>query len=155
MQTHISTFFRCYFQNIMLIMANLVFKISLTYNVLSKLKKKTAKKPLVVFMPDVVIGTSKIGKNPINFERKVKASEQQLIKIVPSLSSMTVDVSPTTAAPCFDDTPRTCPAPRYRNNSPEKYIPTVKEIKQKVRSGLKGKTLLDLKQAKRDTKKKN
>ena len=30
---------------------------------------------------------------------------------------MTDGVSPTTAAPCFDDTPPTCPVPRYQNNS--------------------------------------
>ena len=141
----------------MLIMANLVFKIKFNLQCIIKIEKKK-KKPLVVVMPDVVIGTSKMGKNPLNFERKVKASEQQPVKIdkiEPSFSSMTVEISPTTAAPCFDDTPRTCPAPHYRNNSPEKYIPTFKEIKQKVPSGLKGKTVLDLKQAKRDTKKKN
>ena len=66
---------------------------------------------------------------------------------------MTVDVSPATVATCFDDTLPTWQTPCYQNNLPKKYIPTVKEIKQKVCSDLKPKTVLDLKQAKRDGKK--
>ena len=58
---------------------------------------------------------------------------------------MTVDVSPATVATCFDDTLPTWQTPCYQNNLPKKYIPTVKEIKQKVCS--------DLKQAKGDEKK--
>ena len=66
---------------------------------------------------------------------------------------MTVDVSPATVATCFDDTLPTWQTPCYQNNLPKKYIPTVKEIKQKVCSDLKPKTVLDLKQAKGDGKK--
>ena len=39
------------------------------------------KKPSVLVMPDVVIDTSKMGKNPINFERRVEVFEKQPIKI--------------------------------------------------------------------------
>ena len=63
----------------MSIMANLVFKIKFSLQCIIKIEKRN--KPLVVVMPDVVIDTSKMGKNPINFGRKVKASEQQPIKI--------------------------------------------------------------------------
>ena len=66
---------------------------------------------------------------------------------------MTIEVSPATVATCSDDTLPTCQTPCYQNNLPEKYIPTVKEIKQKVCSDLKPKTVLDLKQAKGDGKK--
>ena len=38
-------------------------------------------KPSVVVMPDVVIDTSKMGTNLIDFVRKVEAFEQQPIKI--------------------------------------------------------------------------
>ena len=66
---------------------------------------------------------------------------------------MTIEVSPATVATCSDDTLPTCQTPCYQNNLPKKYTPTVKEIKQKVCSDLKPKTVLDLKQAKGDGKK--
>ena len=66
---------------------------------------------------------------------------------------MTIEVSPATVATCSDDTLPTCQTPCYQNNLPKKYIPTVKEMKQKVCSDLKPKTVLDLKQAKGDGKK--
>ena len=66
---------------------------------------------------------------------------------------MTIEVSAATVATCSDDTLPTCQTPCYQNNLPKKYIPTVKEIKQKVCSDLKPKTVLDLKQAKGDGKK--
>ena len=66
---------------------------------------------------------------------------------------MSIEVSPATVATCSDDTLPTCQTPCYQNNLPKKYIPTVKEIKQKVCSDLKPKTVLDLKQAKGDGKK--
>ena len=39
------------------------------------------KKPSVLVMPDVVIDTSEMGKNPTNFERRVEVFEKQPIKI--------------------------------------------------------------------------
>ena len=60
-------------------MTSLVFKIKFNLQCIIKTGKK--KKPSVLVMPDVVIDTSKMEKNPINFERRVEVFEKQPIKI--------------------------------------------------------------------------
>lgn len=132
-------------------MINLVLKIRFNLRYIIKTGKKNL--PVVV-IPYVVIDPTKMGKSPINFERKVEAFEQQPIKvdeIVPFFLSVTVQVLLATAAPCFKTAP-TCPATLYQSNLPEKYVPTVKEINHKTSADLKARTVLDLKHAKRETK---
>lgn len=134
-------------------MINLVLKIRFNLRYIIKTGKKNL--PVVV-IPYVVIDPTKMGKSPINFERKVEAFEQRPIKvdeIVPFFLSVTVQVLLATAAPCFKTAP-TCPATLYQSNLPEKYVPTVKEINHKTSADLKARTVLDLKHAKRDAKKK-
>ena len=74
----------------MLIMINLVLKIRFNLRYIIKTGKKNL--PVVV-IPYVVIDPTKMGKSPINFERKVEAFEQRPIKvdeIVPFFLSVTV-----------------------------------------------------------------
>ena len=74
----------------MLIMINLVLKIRFNLRYIIKTGKENL--PVVV-IPYVVIDPTKMGKSPINFERKVEAFEQRPIKvdeIVPFFLSVTV-----------------------------------------------------------------
>lgn len=90
LQWLINIFIQCFSQSFMLIMINLVLKIRFNLRYIIKTGKKNL--PVVV-IPYVVIDPTKMGKSPINFERKVEAFEQRPIKvdeIVPFFLSVTV-----------------------------------------------------------------
>lgn len=90
LQWLINIFIQCFSQSFMLIMINLVLKIRFNLRYIIKTGKENL--PVVV-IPYVVIDPTKMGKSPINFERKVEAFEQRPIKvdeIVPFFLSVTV-----------------------------------------------------------------
>lgn len=94
-------------------------------NCMIKLRKN---KLPVTAIPDVVID---LAKNPSNFQRKVEVSEQQPIdEMIPSFATIQVE-----------------------EQQQQSYIP-IKRIKPKVSNDLKAKTQLDLKQKRRNEKKK-
>ena len=94
-------------------------------NCMIKIRKN---KVPVTAIPDVVID---LAKNPSSFQRKVEVSEQQPIdEMIPSFATIQVE-----------------------EQQQQNYIP-IKQIKPKVSNDLKAKTQLDLKQKRRNEKKK-
>lgn len=94
-------------------------------NCMIKIRKN---KVPVTAISDVVID---LAKNPSSFQRKVEVSEQQPIdEMIPSFATIQVE-----------------------EQQQQNYIP-IKQIKPKVSNDLKAKTQLDLKQKRRNEKKK-